>query len=193
MLNIISGGLYYEVPGLRELCHAVKAMDKESYVDAAELLADLVDENALSGYTIIPIPNHSGKAEYTLEILKQLKNIININIKDCLTSAEHAPMYSIKKDKSILHKDDLGFVKHGTINPNRTILFDNVIGTGTTYFYAMEAVGYNIPLLSLAQSRPDEWYENKYKDFLNNENQKLESLHRRVKVLENILLCKQYK
>lgn len=187
MLNIISGGLYYEVPGLRELCHAVKARNKESYIDAAELLADLIDENGLIGYTIIPIPNHSGKAEYTLEILKQLKNIRNINIKDCLTSAEHAPMYSIKKDKSILHKDDLGFIMHGNINPNKTILFDNVIGTGTTYFYAMEATGYNIPLLALSQSRSNEWYENKYKEFIYNENQKLESLYKRVKILERKL------
>lgn len=35
MLNIISGRLYYEVPGLRELCHAVKVRNKESYIDAA--------------------------------------------------------------------------------------------------------------------------------------------------------------
>ena len=61
--------------GLRELCHSVKDRNKEAYLEAAEMLAHLVDKYNLEGYTFVPIPNHSGKAEYTLEILKMLQKL----------------------------------------------------------------------------------------------------------------------
>lgn len=77
---IMSCSMYYSVPGLRDLCHAVKSRDDDALTESAEWLSDVVDKYDLEGYSIIPIPNHSGRAEYTLEILKRLRRIRNIHI-----------------------------------------------------------------------------------------------------------------
>ena len=130
----------------------------------------------------MPIPNHSGKAEYTLEILKMLQKLRNIKISDVLVGTSHDTMYSVKKNKMTLGKDDYGFQLKEHINPNKTILFDNVIGTGNTYFYALDAIGKQVPLMVIAQSRDTGWYLNKYRDTIMDK--KLES---RVSRLERLL------
>lgn len=168
--------------GLRDLCHRVKDRDRDAYQEAAEKLAKLVDKYKLEGYTFVPIPNHSGRAEYTLEILKLLQKLRNIRISDALIGSSHDTMYSAKKNKKSLGKDDYSFQLKAPIDPNKTILFDNVIGTGNTYFYALDAIGELIPLMVIAQSRDTSWYLNKYRDTIMDK--KLES---RVSRLERLL------
>lgn len=166
---IMSCGLYYETDGLRELCHAVKQRNDDAMTTAAECLSDVVSMYHLEGYHIIPIPNHSGKAEYTLEILKRLNNLCDITIDDILIGSQHETMYDAKKSGNPLSKDKLGFRLTRNIMARNTILFDNVIGSGTTYFAAMEAIGIELPLLVLGQTRDTKYYEREWQKWLKSE------------------------
>ena len=181
--------------GLRDLCHRVKDRDSTAYHEAAEKLAKLVDKYKLEGYTFVPIPNHSGRAEYTLEILKLLQKLCNIRISDALIGSSHDTMYSAKKNNKSLGKDDYSFQLKAPIDINKTILFDNVIGTGNTYFYALDAIGKQIPLMVIAQSRDTSWYLNKYNNTIMNNTdnnsynrQYRNMLEARIRILEKKLL-----
>lgn len=123
----MSCGLYYETKGLRELCHAVKQRDENAMTVAAKCLSDIVTLYHLNGFHIIPIPNHSGKAEYTLEILRRLKRQRDITIDDILVGSQHETMYDAKKSGNPLSKDKFGFRITRDITTLNTILFDNVI------------------------------------------------------------------
>ena len=166
---IMSCGLYYETEGLRELCHAVKQRDENAMTVAAECLSDIVTLYHLDGFHIIPIPNHSGKAEYTLEILKRLKKLSDITIDDILVGSQHETMYDAKKSGNPLSKDKFGFRITKDLTTRNTILFDNVIGSGTTYFAALEAIGIELPLLVLGQTHETEYYETEWNKWAENE------------------------
>lgn len=166
---IMSCGLYYETDGLRELCHAVKQRNDDAMTTAAECLSDIVTLYRLDGFHIIPIPNHSGKAEYTLEILKRLNKLRDITIDDILVGSQHETMYNAKKAGKPLSKSTLDFRMTKSITSRNTILFDNVIGSGTTYFAAMEAIGIELPLLVLGQTHKTQYYEREWRKWLKNE------------------------
>jgi len=166
---IMSCGLYYETEGLRELCHAVKQRNDDAMTVAAECLSDIVTLYHLNGYHIVPIPNHSGKAEYTLEILKRLKKLRDITIDDILVGSQHETMYDAKKSGNPLSKDKFGFRITKDLTTRNTILFDNVIGSGTTYFAALEAIRIELPLLVLGQTHDTEYYEREWRKWAENE------------------------
>ena len=111
-----------------------------------------------------------------------MQKLRNIKISDALIGSSHDTMYSVKKNKKSLGKDDYSFQLKASIDPNKTILFDNVIGTGNTYFYALDAIGKQVPLMVIAQSRDTGWYLNKYRDTIMDK--KLES---RISSLERLL------
>lgn len=165
---IMSCGLYYETKGLRELCHAVKQRNDDAMTTAAECLSDIVTLYNLDGFHIIPIPNHSGKAEYTLEILKRLKKLRDITIDDILVGSQHETMYNAKKSGNPLSKDKFGFRITRDITSRKTILFDNVIGSGTTYFAALDAIGIGLPLLVLGQTQETNYYEREWRKWRRN-------------------------
>jgi len=165
---IMSCGLYYETKGLRELCHAVKQRNDDAMTTAAECLSDIVTLYNLDGFHIIPIPNHSGKAEYTLEILKRLQKLNDITIDDILVGSHHETMYNAKKSGNPLSKDKFGFRITRNITSKNTILFDNVIGSGTTYFAALDAIGIGLPLLVLGQTQETNYYEREWRKWRRN-------------------------
>lgn len=162
---IMSCGMYYSIPGLRDLCHAVKSRDDAALTEAAEWLSRVVGKYDLEGYSIIPIPNHSGRAEYTLEILKRLRRLRSIRICDILVGAAHATQYDAKKVGTKLSLNDYGFELRGDIPLNRAILFDNVIGSGNTYFSAMKTINFETSLLTLAQTHSTAYYVNQWDKF----------------------------
>lgn len=82
-----------------------------------------------------------------------------------LLSSEHATQYDTKKSCSTLSIDDYSFKLSCSVLQNKTVFFDNVIGTGTTYFSAMKTLGIEIPLLTLAQTYPTSYYKQQWKAF----------------------------
>ena len=137
---------YYEDPGVREICHAIKEGDKgerKAYIDT--IAGHFSNSNLIQkGDFLIPAPQHHGQAEYTLE----LSNLVAIKtgaiIADILTCQPHEPLYNLKQ-KGLSHI--LQFQLKDNIPEGNCFLVDNVIATGQTYFQIQNFL--QIPLCPL--------------------------------------------
>lgn len=129
---------------LSTLTKGIKAGDVNSIEIGARLLAEIVADNSI----IVPVPQHSGRAEYTLamaDIICQLKpDCVAV---DLLRSNKRSKMYdekmSGKKGKDVV----LGFKRRSVVNAKRLIkekphlyLLDNTIASGSTFAQASEIV-----------------------------------------------------
>lgn len=154
---------------LRKLSKDVKKNDITAISVAALLLSHIIAPNAL----IIPIPQSSGVAEYTLEIANTIRIIRHdCQVADVLVGTPRKKLYELKKSKVELEKVDMGLkVKDGTDLTNmleqnsNVFLLDNVINTGFTYECARKALKEYMteePSL-LAISATSNWLNNKCK------------------------------
>ena len=132
---------YYNTPGVRDVCHAVKQVsDISARRHAVEIIAayfieiGVVDEDSV----LIPIPQHTGRSEYTLEIARAVAKATGAKVADIVRCQPHEPLY----DRKLEGYDDLGFFLDGDV-PERGKLFlvDNVIGTGKTFFSVAALLG----------------------------------------------------
>ncbi len=129
---------------LRKLSKDVKKCDTTAIAMAALLLSHILTPNAV----LIPVPQSSGKADYTLE----LANTIRIIRQDCvvvdiLSGTPRKKLYDIKKSKTSLKGVRTGLkVKESadcreTLESNPNIfLLDNVVNTGFTFSRARKAL-----------------------------------------------------
>lgn len=129
---------------LRKLSKDVKANDITAISLAALLLSHILTPNAV----LIPVPQSSGKAEYTLE----LANTIRIIRQDCkvfdiLEGMPRKKLYDIKKSGTSLKGVKTGLkVKENSdcremLQSNANVfLLDNVINTGFTFNRARQAL-----------------------------------------------------
>lgn len=129
---------------LRKLSKDVKKNDSTAIAIAALLLSQILTPNAV----LIPVPQSSGKADYTLE----LANTIRIIRQDCevidiLSGRTRRKLYDIKKTRTSLKGVKTGLkVKDNayckeTLASNRNIyLLDNVLNTGFTFSRARTAL-----------------------------------------------------
>jgi len=129
---------------LRKLSKDVKKSDTTAIAMAALLLSQIITSNAV----LIPVPQSSGKADYTLE----LANTIRIIRRDCevvdiLSGTPRKKLYDIKKTKTSLKGVRTGLkVKENadckeTLQSNSNIfLLDNVVNTGFTFNRARKAL-----------------------------------------------------
>lgn len=126
-----------------EVCHGVKEHDKHSIEEMAYFLASLIKEDCF----LVPAPQHTGKAEYTLEICKIIEKICpyEVTILDVLDCPPRETLWAIKKaiqaqnGVASFTKEDLAKVKAGISLKQAfdmiegTIYFvDNVVSTGIT-------------------------------------------------------------
>ena len=142
------GKMYHDTEvyphSLRKLSKDVKKSDTTAIAMAALLLSHILTPNAI----LIPVPQSSGKADYTLE----LANTIRIIRQDCivvdiLSGTPRRKLYDIKKSKSSLKGVRTGLkVKESadykeTLESNPNIFFlDNVVNTGFTFCRARKAL-----------------------------------------------------
>lgn len=120
---------YYKDFCIRDICHSVKKND----IEAIKLIADwyiktnILDEKSV----IIPIPNHNGKAEYTLRICKIISEKTGCKINDILRCVPHISLYEQKKSHS--KKLFSGIYKIEEEDKfQKVFLIDNVIASGKT-------------------------------------------------------------
>ncbi len=129
---------------LRKLSKDVKKSDSTAIAVAALLLSQILTPDAI----LIPIPQSSGRADYTLE----LANTIRIIRQDCtvidiLSGSPRKKLYDIKKSRTSLKgvrtglkvKDDVDCRESLQDNPN-VFLLDNVLNTGFTFMRARRAL-----------------------------------------------------
>lgn len=129
---------------LRKLSKDVKKNDITAITLAALLLSKIVTPNAV----LIPIPQSSGKAEYTLEIARTIQIIRHdCEVADILSGTPRKKLYDVKKTKSSLKGVRTGLKVKGDAdcksalqsNPN-VFLLDNVVNTGFTFDRARKAL-----------------------------------------------------
>ena len=149
---------------LRKLSKDVKKNDITAITIAALLLSKIIAPNSV----IIPIPQSSGKAEYTLEIAKTIRIIRHdCEVADILSCTPRKKLYEVKKERASLKgvktglkvKDDAEGIESLTSNSN-VFLLDNVVNTGFTFNRARKALRARIKRINpslLAISATSNW------------------------------------
>ena len=133
---------YYHSVKTRDLCHDIKQTENaETHRKAVREMADFLGSQikGLPGkFALVPAPQHTGNAEYTLEIAKLIASgNINCEVLDVLKCEPHNTLYEQKKEGT--RKPELNFsLKDGfdiSNIPSDTKIFfiDNVISSGNTF------------------------------------------------------------
>lgn len=142
---------YYSTPYVREICHDVK-QTKNTYrrQKAIRYIADdLISRNIVSaGDVLIPAPQHGGRAEYTLEIAKQLSKVSGASVADVLRRIPSKSLYEKKYEGKPV--DPEMYIEGSIPFAERYFFVDNVISTGTTYKIACMLCGLKLKPLVFA-------------------------------------------
>ena len=129
---------------LKKLAKDVKKHDITAIAIAALLLSQILTPNAI----LVPIPQSSGKADYTLKLANTIKVIRqDCQVIDMLCGDRHEKLYDIKKSNPKLEGIDFSMRVRSNINCKRTLknnsnvyLLDNVLNTGFTFNQAKKAL-----------------------------------------------------
>ena len=151
---------------LRKLSKDVKKNDATAIATAALLLSQIITPNSV----LIPIPQSSGNAEYTLELANSIRAIRkDCAVADILSGTPRKKLYDIKKERVSLKGVRIGLKVKGnadckeTLQSNTNIfLLDNVLNTGFTFNRARKALRKYVriePSL-LAISATSNWFNN---------------------------------
>lgn len=126
----------YGIPRIREICHGIKEGDMDCLQTAADffLNAGVVRKNDI----LIPAPQHTGRAEYTLRIAQVVAKEMDAVVVDCLYRLPGETLYMAKQEGRNVPPV---FWVNGPIPAGRLIFVDNVIDTGMTFRAAEKAVG----------------------------------------------------
>ena len=125
---------YYSIPEIRQACHNIK-LPKGNPVrqEALERMCSyflslgVINKDSV----IIPVPQHSGMAEYTKEIAEYLAARTHARCMDILQSKPHMPRYEQKMQGKV--KPSGYFLTEREPTAGKIFLLDNVIGTGETF------------------------------------------------------------
>lgn len=142
------GKMYHDAEvyphSLRKLSKDVKKSDTTAIAIAALLLSHIITPNAV----LIPVPQSSGNAEYTLELANTIKIIRqDCEVVDILSGTPRKKLYDIKKVKTDLKgvrtglkvKEDAD-CKETLLSNSNIFLLDNVVNTGFTFNRARKAL-----------------------------------------------------
>lgn len=128
----------YGLSESKTLAHLAKDGDNAGLDRCAQLLARITPRNA----TLIPIPNHSGRAEYTLALCNRVAEIKKCKVADILVGRERDTLWQMKMDGKSINSIDLGIrLKQGAVVPMNAYLVDNIYDTGKTYNSCVKACG----------------------------------------------------
>lgn len=121
----------------------VKTNNPKYVNEIAEFLAPQLKQDC----TLIPAPQHTGKAVYTLEICNRIKSLrtdLNIEIADVLSETpRESTLRDSKKtmSKKELNDLDLGInVMESEFSGNPKYFVDNTISTGKTFFSVQKLI-----------------------------------------------------
>lgn len=138
--NVLAVSKYYKT---QNLAHAVKTGDEQAIQKAGELMSKLVHQQ---GCIFVPVPSHTGKATYTLEIAKIIARNTHGYVSNILGGKKRETLYQQKLKGINASSVDLGMSISNLDYPpemiaNRDIyLVDNVVSTGETYKQAIQAL-----------------------------------------------------
>ena len=150
MLNIIFSKPYNEV---REQCHLLKTGETKGIEDFLQEI-----ENSLPVKTVlVPMPQSSGRAEYTLSLASRIALYVNalhndktVIVLNCLNGKIRDSVCGRKTIGLPFDDIEFGFAYMDGMKARvakfreegwKIILVDNVVDTGTTARHALEALG----------------------------------------------------
>ena len=146
----------YSYGYVSDICHGVKNHKESAIEEMAEFLCSQITEDCF----LVPAPQHTGKAEYTLKICEYIKewSDYSIIILDVLSCTPRDTLYNLKKQmqniNGIFSKEELEkissgmFLKDDLKDIDLPIYFvDNVIATGTTLRNAQRLIPNIEPLV----------------------------------------------
>ncbi len=120
---------YYGSASARDVCQAVKNHDGSAVAVMADWYVNtqLITENC----TVIPVPQHTGRAKYTLAVCRILQKKTGCRIADVLRCRPRESLAVQKKAGIKKLSSGIYAVRHGKIQ-GRIYLIDNVSDTGLT-------------------------------------------------------------
>lgn len=125
----------YRESELKGLAKALKSGSPEAIRRAASLMADMVEPNRI----LVPIPSHTGRAGYTLQLARELSRLTGTQVADVLRCQPHPSSYELKRQGRILEAHEMGFqLTDSSIPSEKIMLIDNVVATGNTAKAALE-------------------------------------------------------
>ena len=131
MLNVHD---YYKDIGVRETCHDVKQTKNiNSRNTAIRRIANWLERGLIASEDtiLVPAPQHTGKAEYTLDIAEGISKKTGAPVADIIKCEPHECLYDLKYQGE---NPEIKVFLTELPDPEKTYLFvDNVLSTGTTY------------------------------------------------------------
>lgn len=137
---------------IRALAHRLKDGDKDGITKAAAIMADLVKEVPDYQHSVlVPMPGRKGSAGYTKVLADEIAGLLGLEVSDMLTVKPHKPLYDRKAKKGIDGLKPFKFIVNDQI-PEKPILIDNVLDTGTTAMSAFRALDGRASLVVLGST-----------------------------------------
>ncbi|MBQ8959375.1 MAG: hypothetical protein IJ057_12905 [Bacteroidales bacterium] len=128
----------YRKDGRCETAHAMKEGANWAIYKAAAEMVKYIPTNAV----LVPMPSHTGRATYTLELCKRIARETAAEVRDILRGRERETLYTLKKQGRHFSPAKLGFyVTEPKPEGKHIIIIDNVVATGTTAAAAVRAIG----------------------------------------------------
>ncbi len=128
----------YRKDGRCETAHAMKEGANWAIYRAAAEMVQYIPTNAV----LVPMPSHTGKATYTLELCKRIARETAAEVCDYLKGTPRETLYNLKKQGRHILPAKLGFYLSQPLPAGkRVIIIDNVVATGTTAAAAVRAIG----------------------------------------------------
>lgn len=128
----------YRQGGRCETAHAMKDGERWAICKAAAEMVQYIPTNAV----LVPMPSHTGKATYTLDLCRKIARETAAEVCDYLRGKERETLYNLKKQGRHILPKKLGFFLSQPLPAGkRVIIIDNVVATGTTAAAAVRAVG----------------------------------------------------
>ena len=142
----------YKAEGASDDAHNVKSDNPDllkKKIAINRIAKHIIDQNILTPKDyIIPAPQHTGRAEYTLDIAKIISKETGCKIADVLGCKPRDTLYNLKKKYGAKSIEDSGLYLLTKKFPKYNVWFlDNVTATGTTFNDARKLIPHLKPLI----------------------------------------------
>lgn len=142
----------YRSEGVSNIAHSVKSDNEDlltKTIGINKIAQHIINQNVLSEKDyIVPAPQHTGRADYTLKIAKIISDKTGCKIADVLGCKPRDTLYNLKKKKGAKNITDSGLYLLTDKFPKYNVWFlDNVTATGTTFNDARKLIPHIKPLI----------------------------------------------
>ena len=142
----------YRAEGASDDAHNVKSDNPDllkKKIAINRIAKHIIDQNILTSKDyIVPAPQHTGRAEYTLDIAKIVSKETGCKIADVLGCKPRDTLYNLKKKHGAKSIEDSGLYLLTKKFPKYNVWFlDNVTATGTTFNDARKLIPHLKPLI----------------------------------------------